>query len=82
MTNKEKIAKAKQLLFEVKQDELAKMRKKNDKKQEHLCLCKHKRGVHGVSHSINFTDGGCMECDCMGFQYSISQNEPKQSVTG
>lgn len=82
MTNEQKIAKAKQLLFEVKQDELAKRRKENDAKQEHLCLCGCKRGRHGKSHSINFTDGGCIDCKCMGFQYSLSKNEPPLSITG
>lgn len=81
MKKEDKLKKAKQLLFEVKQQELAELRKENDTKHSHYCICGHVRRQHGASHSINFTDGPCMECDCMGFQYSLSKNEPKQRIT-
>lgn len=81
MKKEQKLEKAKKLLFEVKQEELAERRKENDAKQDHLCICGHIRRQHGKSHSINFTDGYCVDCKCNGFQYSISKNEQKQRIT-
>ncbi len=32
-----------------------------------VCRCGHLRKDHDASENINYTDGECLNCDCIGF---------------
>ena len=71
MTPTEKIAKAKELLWEATYE----IRKTEEmKRKQDLCKCGHVRVNHAVTHSISFTDGFCKECDCEGFLFLRTQS--------
>lgn len=59
-----RISEARRLLFEVERDlqEKKKLEYAQDK-----CQCGHARVFHGVSWSINYTEGMCHKCKCKYF---------------
>ena len=68
MTPEEKIAKARQLMFEAtreRKDKEYKVRKK--KEDNEMCRCGHKRKFHSDNYSVNYTGGFCSECNCHNF---------------
>ena len=56
-----------------------KLRKKN-KMENDFCKCEHERKLHGKSHSIDYTQGKCSECQCEGFMIDNNKINEERSL--
>ena len=79
MTPKEKIIKAKKLLWEATEEIRIGNKKKREKEEmDRLCVCGHKRSQHSESYSINFTGGVCKKCNCLNYMQKPNKEELKK----
>ena len=45
-----------------------------------FCKCEHERKLHGESHSIDYTQGKCSECQCERFIINNNKINEERSL--